>query len=649
MTMPADETTALRRMVTDLAKTVTRQQAQIDLVTRRCEKLEHENVCLREALHEEREAHQATKRELAKTRREYKALQLRYNDLQQRYDDLVGACNRLDVRYRRLLEKEFGSPSERLCAIDGMIPAALDALIEEGCLSPLHGDADLSSADGSDCDASGAASGDCDRDRVDDVAWRDAPHAADHDDDGPFAFLDCTDDDESGLAWDAMTTTPNGTRPEAVAPDGTVVHLRPANAGGRNPLPDDLERRHETYEPPADHPDLANVVSHRVTGYRDIEKLDLPETAPFVIVYRCPVCEIELPNGMVMQQTIVPPSVIARGQVTDRFLVQSAVDKIADHLPSYRQEQRLARVGAIVPRSKLCRWHIALATFLAVIAEAIRAEILTHTVIGVDDSVHRQPLPGTGTCKQKRIWAVTAPERVYYQVTTTREAQWITRILEPYSGAVMGDGCSSHNPTLARADIIALFCWAHARRYFVEAEDVDRRARMLALIAKLYAVEDRCVGLAPAERVTVRRAHAQPILRAIKKLLDTWQADPAVRPTSGIGKAVTYTLNHWDGLVRYCDIGAAPIDNNHTEQCMRPPAMHRKNSLFSVSDAGADAYATLLTVIQTAKLAGLDPCAYLRDVIDDLHHARREPGELTPAAYAARRAAERHPELAAAS
>ena len=383
---------------------------------------------------------------------------------------------------------------------------------------------------------------------------------------------------------------------------------------------------------------MEHAVDHTVIGHRDVEKVDLPSAAPHVNVYRCPIVRLEFANGTTMQQTLVPPAIIARGQVTDRFLVQSAVDKVADHLPSYRQEQRLARVGAIVPRAKLCRWHIALAGFLAVIAEAIRDEIFTHPVIGIDDSVHRQTMPGTGKCRHKRNWAVTAPERVYYHITTTREAKWISQLLAPYAGAVMGDGCSSHNATLAREDIIALFCWAHARRYFVDAEDVDRRATMLALIAKLYAIEDACVGLTPAGRVSVRRAKAQPVLRAIKKQLDTWLADPAVRPTSGIGKAVTYTLNHWDGLVRYCDIGHAPIDNNHTEQCMRPSAMHRGNSLFSASDEGAEAYATLLTVIQTAKLTGIDPVAYLCDIIEDLHHGRREPAELTPAAYAHRQA-----------
>ncbi len=127
---------------------------------------------------------------------------------------------------------------------------------------------------------------------------------------------------------------------------------------------------------------------------------------------------------------------------------------------------------------------------------------------------------------------------------------------------------------------------------------------------------------------------------AFRSRLDAWRADPTVLPKSSIGRATTYALNQWDGLIPYVTIGASPIDNNRTERAVRPNALHRKNSLFSASVDGAEAYATLSTVIQSACLHGLNPERYLADIIDDLHFRRRTPSELTPARYAARKEAE---------
>jgi transposase len=607
------------------------RQAHVGLLTERREKLEHENRCLREALEEERAAHRETKRELARERRAHE-------ELREQFDDIVAETGNLDARYRVLLRKQFQPSSERMAVAGELIPEVLDALAEEGCVAARHRDCDADSQWPDWCDAPDDASccdGSC---CSDSLAHDDAVVNRDCDDLGPFALLDCSDDADTGALWEPMVTcAPRA--PQRFDHAGTsqpVVYVRPSNAGGRRALPEHWRREQQVYEPPEDHPDLRHAESYDIIGRRVIEKVDLPDAAPFVRVITCPVVRLHFRDGTTAQQTLAPPAVIPRGQATDRFIVQTAVDKVSDHLPSYRQEQRMARVGAVIPRSKLCRWHIALASFLTVIADAILQEIITEPVIGVDDSVQRQPLPGQGKSHHNRIWAVTIPTAVYYQTTPTREAKWIAAILEPYSGAIMGDACSAHNQVLARDDIIALLCWAHARRYFVDAESCDKRNHMLTLIAQLYTVEDRCVGHDPPARVAIRHQYARPVLDAIRHQLDTWQVDPTVRPTSGIGKAVTYALNQWDGLVRYCDIGTAPIDNNHTERCIRPVAMHRKNSLFCYSDAGVNAYACLLTVIQSAKLNDLDPVAYLLDVIEDLHYQRRFPADLTPHAYACR-------------
>lgn len=428
-----------------------------------------------------------------------------------------------------------------------------------------------------------------------------------------------------------------GTAAAAPATSKRKRRKRPANAGGRKPLPPDLPREEVTYEPPEDHPILAMAAERKRIGTTTIERLDISPVRVVVQVMTCPVYSLRLPGGGRTQQTMTPPGVIERGQVSDRFLVTSAVDKVQDHLPAHRQQQRFARAGAEIPRSKLCRWHMRLAQFLTPVAEAVLDEIRAAPVLGIDDTVHRLLSPDQHTCKHGRLIAVSAPPGIFYQFQETRQAKWFTQLLDGYSGTVMGDAYSGHGQFLARDDILGLFCWAHARRKFFDSGDKRRRGIMLDLIGKLYAIEDAIAEQPPDIRVAERRRQAGPVLAHIHELLTSWHADPEVLPKSGIGNAVDYVLKRWSGFTAYLDIGHAPIDNNHTERGMRPNALHRKNSLFSASRTGAESYATLLTLTQSAWLHDLDPHAYLLGVIDHIHHRSRSVEELTPLAYGSRR------------
>jgi transposase len=379
---------------------------------------------------------------------------------------------------------------------------------------------------------------------------------------------------------------------------------------------------------------LKNAKRAEQIGTTVIEQLDIPPVRVVVQRMTCPIYRLHLQGGIRTRQTVTPPGVIDRGQVSDRFLVASVIDKVQDHLPAYRQETRFARAGAAVPRSKLCRWHMSAADFLAPVAEAILDEIRSEPTIGIDDSVHRLVVPDRHVCKQGRLIAVGGPPGIFYQFQPTREAKWFAQLMAPYSGVVMGDACSSHKQFLARDDILALFCWAHARRKFHEAGDKRRRKIVIEMIAKLYAIEDDIADMTLDGRVEERRRRAGPVLAQIHELLTSWRDERAVLPQTGIGKAVRYVLDRWDGFTAYLDVGSAPIDNNHIERGMRANAMHRKNSLFSASLRGAESYATLLTLTQSAWLKDLDPHAYLLDVIDAMHHDRSPVAQLTPAVYA---------------
>jgi len=576
-----------------LGSQVRKQAAEIGQMKVTVARLEHDNSRLRIERDEARAERDAARADLRGCRIELEETGRQLDDAKASLADLVHAVEHSGERLRSLVRREFGASSERIICDDGYIPEVLEALREEGL-----------------CENEGSSSVEAEVEDADD-----APGSA----------------DEGSDRRDETEPTDRARSQRR--------RRRPANAGGRNPLPEGFERRETTYEPPPDHPALQGAMTSEIIGTTTLERWHVGQPELHIDVVTCPVAQITSPTGCQWQETLAPPAVIARGQVSDAFLVQSAVDKSVDHLPAYRQEKRLARIEAPIPRSKLCRWHIALGSFLQPLIDAIFAEILAEPVVGIDDTVHRLVVPDRHSCKQGRLWAIASQSGVFYQFTETREGKWIDAILAEYHGLVMGDAYAGHNRLLGRDDIIALFCWAHVRRKFFEAADKRRRQHMLDCIGQLYDIEGEIGTLTPAERVRERRTRAPPVLARIKELLDAWNADPKILPKSGIGKATTYALKLWDGLVRYVDVGEAPIDNNRVERGMRPNALHRKNSLFSASIAGANAYAAILTVTQSALLHDLNPVAYLNEVIENMHYDRLPLAQLTPRAYARRGAA----------
>ena len=386
------------------------------------------------------------------------------------------------------------------------------------------------------------------------------------------------------------------------------------------------------YQPHDGHPIIAQAEQVTVLTRKIIERLDIRPVEPYVAQYDCAVCRITLPGGIVTQETIAPPAILPKGQVSDHFIVHSVVAKVLDHLPNYRQTQQLARYDLEIHRSKMARWHISAADFLAPVAEAVLYETMQEPVIGIDDTVHRLLDVELHRCRHGRLWAIQGTINSYYFFSETREGKWIEQALTNYHGAIMGDAYSGHQALLRHHDIIPLFCWAHVRRKFYDANKCLKRDQALAIIKALYRIEQECADQPPDQRVAHRSRLAGPILAQFKELLDAWQADSTVLAKSGIGRATTYALNQWHGLTAYLTIGEAPIDNNHTERAMRPNALHRKNSLFSASKKGAASYAILSTLIHSACNHGLNPQVYLNDIIDDIHHRRRPIKELTPAA-----------------
>ena len=564
---------------------ILQQAAEIGQLRATVERLEAENAVLRAERDEARRERDAVRIELAEVRQQHA-------ELKKHVSGLLIAIQDGDERLRRLLRREFGATSERACSDQQYIPEILAALQR------------------------------LDSDPTDIIQQ---------------VFALTPDAATSTTVNQTTPATDPATTPETTEPPLARGRRRPANAGGRNPLPEDIERRESTYTPPANHPYLRHATGVTHVGTTVIERWSVGKLDLHIEAVTCPVVKLHFAGGIVTQQTLTPPAVIERGQVSDDLLVQSAVDKVVDHLPSHRQEQRAARIGVMIPRAKLCRWHIALASFLTGVAQAVFAEVSASPVVGIDDTVHRLQVDDRRVCQQGRLWTVSSPVGLYYLFSPTREGKWTSELLTGFDGGIMGDAYAGHGHLLAQPDIQALYCWAHVRRKFYESEDLPRRQKILALIGKLYAIESELGSSTPKERVFARSAGAKPILAEIKDLLDAWAKDPRILPKSGIGMAVNYARKLWPGLERYVTIGHAPIDNNATERAIRPIALHRKNSLFSASEAGAEAYATLLTLTQSALLYHLDPVSYLNDIIQDLHYDRKPIEELTPSRYALRR------------
>jgi len=200
--------------------------------------------------------------------------------------------------------------------------------------------------------------------------------------------------------------------------------------------------------------------------------------------------------------------------------------------------------------------------------------------------------------------------------------------------------------------IFHVACMAHARRYFIDVFEATKSpvaAEALRRIGQLYEIEAEIAGKSAEVRLAERKARAVPLLTALKSWLDAEQK--RLSKKSAIGKAIQYSLGRWDALVRYTSDGRLAIDNNPAERALRTIAVTRKNYLFLGSDEGGRRAAAIYTIVESAKLNGLNPQAYLADVIDRLAKGwpRSRLAELMPWTWAATRAAEAAAATAAVS
>ena len=332
------------------------------------------------------------------------------------------------------------------------------------------------------------------------------------------------------------------------------------------------------------------------------------------------------------------PRVIPAGQVHDSVLIHHAVMTFTDHLPIYRQEAMAKRLGVPLTRGTLARWVNRFCHALEPITDAIAAELLAQPLLHLDDTTYRLIFPidpdrkKPGKSHLGRMWGLATLDAVWFLYTDTREGHHVQSLLSDVEGVLVGDDYRGHKKTLAMAAIIAVYCWAHVLRKFRDCADTVHAPGILARIRMLYQIEDEIAQLPTEQRLEARRTRATPIVDDLDQRIDA--LIPLTTPKQDLGAACRYAQRLREGLRRFLDDPAIPLDNNTCERAMRPIAISRKNRLFAISEVGAEAAAIGFTIAECCRRANIDPHAYLSAVVPR-QLAGEDPARLTPAAWAA--------------
>lgn len=330
-----------------------------------------------------------------------------------------------------------------------------------------------------------------------------------------------------------------------------------------------------------------------------------------------------------------PLKLLPKGRYSPSFALEVVIAKYADHLPLERQVQIMRRDGLRVDTQTLWDQLDALAVHLAPTYEAIIANILKHPVIHADET--RWELLDNGKTKENKTfqaWGLVAPELVGYRILDSRGKQAARSIFGEYEGVVLADGYTVYSSLAAETGkFVVANCWAHVRRKFVECEGnfPAEAGAALDYIRRMYAVEREATA---HNRLALRQEKSRPTVDALM----TWAREmkAKVLPRSGIGEALGYMLNLEAGLRRFLEDVRIPLDNNAAERALRGVVLGRKNHYGSRSRRGTEVAAILYTLMESAKLAGVSPRAYLTAVAE---LAIRTPGAtLTPESFKSQQA-----------
>ena len=412
----------------------------------------------------------------------------------------------------------------------------------------------------------------------------------------------------------AASPTPEATTPAA-----------PGRKPARRPLPGHLPRQKRTILPKETAcPDCGGELK---TLGEDVSEILEYVPAHFQVIQQvrpklaCTHCDK-------IVQAEAPSRPIARGLAGPGLLAHVLVSKYCDHLPLYRQEEIYARIGVELERTTLADWVGGASQLLAPLVEALRRHVMGAAKLHADDTPVPVLAPGLGRTKTGRLWTYVRDDRpagdatppgVWFAYSPDRKGEHPQGHLRHFSGTLQADGYAGFDKVYETGRIREAACWAHVRRKFYDLQVAHHSPvaqEALERIGALYAIEREIRGRPPDERRAIRQTRARPLLESFRQWLESCL--PKLSQKSDTTAAVKYALVRWEALTRYAEDGGLEIDNNAAERALRAVALGRKNYLFAGSDKGGERAAVLYSLIGTAKLNGIDPESYLRDVLSRL-------------------------------
>jgi len=328
----------------------------------------------------------------------------------------------------------------------------------------------------------------------------------------------------------------------------------------------------------------------------------------------------------------VPEPLIDRCYVGVALLAYLVASRFADHIPYYREEDILSRVGFSIHRATQWRWMRALAAIVLPLVELIRQRVMQSRVQVIDGTPCPILCPELGRTRSSYLYAQygdAAHPYVHFAFAAHKTEENVHRIVGNYAGYLQSDAyiCYELIAAASGSRIIAVGCWAHARRKFeplIAAGPHPQATWILGEIQKLYDIEDRARDMIDSQRLALRQAESQPIVTGIRAWLD--ERDRQELPKSPLREGVNYLRNRWEAFECFLGDGAIPIDNNRTEAMIKGPVMGKKAWLFFGNENAGQTAAVLYTLTMSCKRHAIDVQAYLTDVFRRIRTAT--PAEL---------------------
>ena len=452
----------------------------------------------------------------------------------------------------------------------------------------------------------------------------------------------------------AEAQTPESPKEEALAPT-------PRKGHGRKKLPRNLPRRTVVLDVPLEQR-KCSCCGQEMTkiGQESSEQIDwVPASACILETIRPKYACKHCPDGTVVTAD-KPRSPIEKGLPAPGMLAHVITSKYCDHIPLNRQSGMFRRQGLELPPSTLGGWMPRAAMLAQPLVDVMIQEVLASDAVHTDDT----PMPVLDrqreTARQGRLWIYRGDDLhpyTVYDYTPTHKRDGPVEFLGDYEGYLCADAYGGYDGIYLGSEgkVIEVLCWAHARRKHFDAQDSDlpRATVALAYIRRLYQVERQAKELfakqegdpdarsLSAIRLELRQEHSLPVLKEFEAWMRQQTSGVAadgsplppgpVLPKSPLGMAITYCLNNWPALLRYTNDGSLDVDNNLAEQGLRGPVTGRRNYTFFGSDNGGCTAAVLYSLVASAKRHGLDPFAYLRDVLGRISdHPSNKLHELLP-------------------